>query len=73
MPKEALQHLKQAWQIEPKAVLSIWYKWTQAVGGLLGLSGLFMWYRKTRRKLQHQNKRLIVDKLGIHWKMQNEE
>ena len=51
MPKKALQHLKQAWQIKPNAVLSIWYKWVQAVGGVLGLGGLFMWYRKTRRKI----------------------
>jgi len=67
MPKKALQHLKQAWQIKPKAVRSVWYKWVQAVGGVLGLGDLFMWYRKARRKLQHKKKKLVVDQLGVHW------
>ncbi|MEA3325857.1 MAG: glycosyltransferase family 2 protein [Chloroflexota bacterium] len=67
MPKKALQHLKQAWHIKPNTVLSIWYKWVQAVGSALGLGGLFMWYRKTRRKLQYKKRRLVVDQLGIHW------
>ncbi len=73
MPKEALQHFKQAWQIEPKAVLAIWYKWIQAVGGVLGLGGVFLWYRKTRRKILLQKKRIVVDQQGIHWQMQDEE
>jgi len=67
MPKKALQHLKQAWQIKPNAVLSIWYKWVQAVGGVLGLGGLFMWYRKTRRKIRHKRKRLIINQKGVRW------
>lgn len=67
MPKEALGHLRQAWRIKPGAVLSIWYKWIQALGGILGLGGLFMWYRKTRRKLLHKKKKLVVDQKGIRW------
>ena len=67
MPKKALKHLRQAWRIQPGAVLSIWYKWVQAVGGVLGLGGLFLWYRRTRRKLQHKHKRLVVDQQGIYW------
>ena len=67
MPQKALQHLRKAWQIQPNAVLSVWYKWVQAVGGVLGLGGLFLWYRKTRRKLLHKKKRLVVDRTGIHW------
>lgn len=65
--KEALKHFKKAWKMAPKAVLRVWYKWVQALGGALGLSGLFLWYRKTRRKYQHQHWRLVVDEQGIHW------
>lgn len=64
---KALGHFKQAWRIEPRTVLAIWYKWVQALGGALGLDGLFLWYRKTRRKLTHRGKRLIVGENGIHW------
>jgi glycosyltransferase involved in cell wall biosynthesis len=66
-PKEALKHFKQAWKIDPNAVLRVWYKWVQALGGAMGLSGLFLWYRKTRRELTHHEKRLIVESEGIRW------
>lgn len=66
-PKQALGHFAKAWKIKPKAVLAVWYKWVQALGGLLGLSGLFVWYRNLRRKLQHSNRRLVVDQQGIRW------
>ncbi len=65
--KEALKHFKQAWKIDPRAVLRVWYKWVQAVGGVMGLSGLFLRYRQTRRKLTHHKKRLFVDSEGIKW------
>ncbi len=67
MPKEALTHFKAAWRIEPKAVLRVWYKWVQAIGGVLGLSWLFLWYRASRRKLQHHRQRLVVDENSISW------
>jgi glycosyltransferase involved in cell wall biosynthesis len=66
-PKVALQHFKAAWKINPKTVLRVWYKWVQALGGAMGLSGVFLWYRKIRRKLTHRQKRLIVDVEGIRW------
>ena len=65
--KEALGHFRQAWKIDPKAVLRVWYKWVQALGGAIGLTGLFLWYRKTRRNIQHSQQRLIVDADGIRW------
>lgn len=67
-PKSALQHFKKAWQIKPRAVLQAWYKWVQALGGILGLSGLFLWYRHLRRQIQHQHAQLIVDLSGVRWK-----
>lgn len=66
-PKAALKHFKEAWAIEPKAVLAVWYKWVQALGGMLGLSGLFLGYRLARRKLTHKNQKLLVDQNGIRW------
>lgn len=66
-PKAALKHFRQAWAIEPKAVLKVWYKWVQALGGALGLSDLFLRYRKIRREVTHRAQRLTVDRDGIRW------
>jgi len=66
-PKKALKHLRSAWRIKPRSVLSVWYKWVQAWGSALGLGGLFLWYRQTRRKLQHNQRRLTVNSQGIRW------
>jgi len=65
--KNAIGHFKQAWRIKPRAVLALWYKWVQALGGVMGLDGLFLWYRKTRRKLTHRGKRLVVGENSVHW------
>jgi len=66
-PREALRHFRQAWSVQPRAVLKVWYKWIQALGGALGLSGLFLGYRKARRRLSHRTRRLVVDPNGIRW------
>ena len=66
-PRKALRHFRSAWQIDPQSVLSVWYKWVQALGGALGLGGLFLWYRKTRRKIQHNQRKLVVDPQEIRW------
>ena len=66
-PKQALKHFRQAWSIQPRAVLKVWYKWVQALGGALGLSGLFLGYRQARRWLSHHEQRLVVDQDGIRW------
>ena len=66
-PKAALRHFKYAWQIEPKSVLSVWYKWLQALGGAIGLQGVFLKYREIRRKLQHKRKKLVVQDKNIYW------
>ncbi len=67
MFKQALSHLQTAWRIDPKAALRVWYKWVQALGGALGLSGLFLGYRSVRRRLTHQQKKLYLDEHGVHW------
>ena len=68
MPGKALAHFRQAWQIDPQAVWQVWYKWVQALGGLIGLEKLFVWYRQTRRKIKHRNNVLAVSDSGIEWK-----
>lgn len=67
MHQKALRHFRQAWKINPKSVLKVWYKWAQAFGGALGLGGLFLWYRQTRRKLQHQQQKLVIEPGKIYW------
>ncbi|QRN82416.1 glycosyltransferase [Chloroflexota bacterium] len=66
-PNQALSHFKKAWAIDRKSVWHVWYKWVQALGGALGLSGLFLAYRKTRRQVTHRDQKLVVDQDGIHW------
>ncbi len=66
-PKQALGHFVQAWKIDPKTVFRVWYKVVQALGGVIGLGGLFLFYRNLRRKMVHQKKRLVVDQNGITW------
>ena len=66
-PRQALKHFRDAWRINPRRVMSVWYKWVQALGGALGLGGLFLWYRKIRRKLQHKQRKLVVERQSIHW------
>jgi hypothetical protein len=65
--RQALAHFKLAWQIDRKAVLRVWYKWLQALGGALGLGGVFLFYRKLRRIVTHRKQRLLVYENGIHW------
>lgn len=66
-PREALSHFWQAWKLSPKRVLRVWFKALQALGGIFGLSSLFLTYRRLRRKIQHGTKRLVVGDTGIDW------
>lgn len=66
-PREALCHFRKAWQINPHAVIAVWYKWVQAFGGALGLGRVFLWYRRVRRGFQHERQKLKVTQDGIHW------
>jgi glycosyltransferase involved in cell wall biosynthesis len=66
-PRQALVHFWQAFRLSPRTLVRVWYKVVQALSGTLGLGGLFLAYRTTRRRLQHRSARLIVDESGIHW------
>ena len=66
MPAKAMHHFRHAWRLRPALVMRVWYKVVQAAGNTLGLSGLFLAYRRTRRRLQHRNQQLRVDEYGVH-------
>jgi glycosyltransferase involved in cell wall biosynthesis len=67
-PEEALHHFKQAVKFSPRSVRRVWYKVIQAWGGSIGMTGLFLKYRNSRRKLTHHAKRLVVGEDGLKWK-----
>jgi hypothetical protein len=64
---QALRHFGNAFRYSPGAVLPVWYKVAQALGGVLGLEKAFLSYRRTRRKYQHHEQQLQVDASGVHW------
>ena len=66
--REALGYLSNAFQLSPSAVIKVWYKWIQALGGALGLSGVFLAYRRGRRTMMHRGQELTVDEAGVRWK-----
>jgi glycosyltransferase involved in cell wall biosynthesis len=66
-PGSAISHFKQAWRFSPLRVLRVWYKVLQALGGTIGLSSLFLAYRRIRRKIQHGPRRLVVQDTGLSW------
>jgi glycosyltransferase involved in cell wall biosynthesis len=50
--RAALQH--------PHTVLRYWYKWVQAAFSAIGLAPLFMWYRRTRRRLFYGKQKVRI-------------
>ena len=66
-PRQALDHLQQAARFSLTKVFSVWYKVFQALGGILGLGNLFLYYRHSRRRLQHHTRRLEVSQSGVSW------
>jgi len=66
-PRSALIHFREALRFSPKAVASVWYKVLQALGGSLGMGGIFLAYRRTRRAALHRGRKLAVDRNGVRW------
>jgi glycosyltransferase involved in cell wall biosynthesis len=59
--REALKHISRAISIHPPTVARYWYKLIQAAFSVVGLDPLFMWYRRTRRKLLYSGQRIELD------------
>ncbi|MFZ6026457.1 MAG: glycosyltransferase family 2 protein [Chloroflexota bacterium] len=66
-PRAALAFFWKAFRLHPPTVLRLWYKVAQALGSALGLAHLFLTYRRYRRQVQHQQKRLVVTDAGPAW------
>jgi glycosyltransferase involved in cell wall biosynthesis len=66
-PRRALVHFWKAGRTSPRVLARAWYKAVQALGGAVGLTGLFLAYRRTRRQVQHPAQRLVVDADGVRW------
>jgi hypothetical protein len=68
-PRPALGYFLRSGQFSPLALSKVWYKAVQALGGAVGLSRLFVAYRKARRTVQHRARRLVVDANGVRWEV----
>ena len=66
-PREALSHFRRAYGLSPASVRRVWYKLVQAAGGAVGLNAIFLAYRRSRRKVQHRDRALVVKADGAHW------
>jgi glycosyltransferase involved in cell wall biosynthesis len=71
--REALSHFKTAWQMKPRSVGAVGYKFIQAAGGVIGLSRLFLVYRSLRRNIQHSTKHLVLNQSGVQWVMDEDK
>ena len=65
--REALSQFRRAYGLSPSAVLSVWYKVVQALGGALGLGSAFLAWRRARRGVAHRGRRITVGAAGVHW------
>ena len=63
--REALSHFVDAWRYSQTAVVSVWYKVAQALGGVMGIGGVFLRYRRLRRAVLHRGRKLAVDSQGV--------
>ncbi len=66
-PRQALAQFWQAFRLHPPTALRLWFKAVQAMGGAVGLGGLFLAYRNLRRRMQNRPHRLVVDENGTRW------
>ncbi len=63
----ALKHYLKGLILYPRGALHAWRKLIQALAGSLGLMDIFLIYRHNRRRIQFQDKQLVVDSAGVHW------
>jgi glycosyltransferase involved in cell wall biosynthesis len=63
--RSSLKFLLRAMTISPAAALKYWYKYIQALMGLVGLERIFIGYRNLRRRIVHANQGLTLTKAGM--------
>lgn len=62
--QEAFRSFGRCSALRPDIALRYWYKIIQAAMGVLGLEAVFLWYRRTRRRIQHGSTRLEMREMG---------
>jgi glycosyltransferase involved in cell wall biosynthesis len=67
MPRQALAQFWQAYRFHPPTFFRLWFKVLQALGGMVGLGGLFLIYRDVRRRLKNGVRTLEVSAQGVRW------
>jgi len=65
--RRALGHYVKALCLSAPIPLHAWRKGIQAFAGSVGLMGIFLAYRRRRRRVQFGGKQLAVDENGIRW------
>jgi glycosyltransferase involved in cell wall biosynthesis len=65
--RRALKHYGKAICLSARIPLRAWRKGLQAFAGSMGLMGLFLAYRRGRRKVQFSKKQLRVSGNGVGW------
>ena len=66
-PRQAFSQFIQTQRYDPKTFYRLWFKVLQALGGVVGLGGLFLFYRDIRRRFKNGVRYLKVDERGVHW------
>jgi glycosyltransferase involved in cell wall biosynthesis len=66
--REAVMRMIQALRRYPAVALHYWYKIIQAVFSAVGMEGLFLGYRKIRRRLQYGNQWVVLGDSGAEIK-----
>jgi glycosyltransferase involved in cell wall biosynthesis len=65
--RRALKHYVRAIRLSARIPLRAWRKGLQACAGSVGLMGLFLAYRRGRRKVQFREKQFHVSENGLWW------
>lgn len=65
--RRALKHYLKAMRFSAGIPLHAWRKGIQAMAGSIGLMGIFLAYRRSRRAVQFAQKQLTVDANGVRW------
>jgi glycosyltransferase involved in cell wall biosynthesis len=65
--QKALDHFWRGFRLSPRTVAHAWFKVVQALGGMVGLGGLFLAFRSLRRRVKYHTACLVVDESGVSW------
>ncbi len=63
----AVGHFFKSLALDPRVALRYWFKIVQALLAVAGFMPVALWYRRTRRKAQFRQARLVVTEKGLSW------